>query len=240
MKKAVIAGVIVGVNLLSGIMAYAHEEIIDLRITDDRVEYRIIENGAHVSVEYPVLNSETKFSAEMIDAVNEEFRNIAEETSEQAAKDMNEAYSWCLEIGDQELASHLTYEVTCDSVYILNHAYSVMQSHYTYTGGAHPYSWKEGYTYDMNTGELMTMGEILGCSEETAVEAVVLAYKDTIIGQIEEITEESIREAFDDMEYWFDEEGLRVSIAPYIVASFAAGPQDVLVTQDYVAKAYKK
>ncbi len=240
MKKSIAVIVALVTCIFSGTIVSIADGLEQNRITDERVSYSVIQDGKYISFEYPVLTEMDGFSEEIIEDVNKKFREEAQDRVEAEAASYEETAQWHIEEGREDIAEVLTYEATCDSVYILNHAYSVMQNHYTYTGGAHPYSWKEGYTYDMNTGELMTMGEILGCSEETAVEAVVLAYKDTIIGQIEEITEESIRGAFDDMEYWFDEEGLRVSIAPYIVASYAAGPQDVLVTQDYVAQARNK
>lgn len=203
-----------------------------------QVQFQTISGGDYVSVEIPVLvqmNNEQVYG--YVDEVNRKFLEEANASVETEEASMEETYNWILENGNPELAENICYETVCESVYLLGSAYSVMQSHYTYSGGAHPYSWVTGVTYDLNTGEEMTMGEILGCDEETAREAVVLAYWDEIIGQVEYITEESIRENFDAMEYWFDEEGMRVSLAPYIVASYAAGPQDVLVTQEHVAQA---
>ena len=74
------------------------------------------------------------------------------------------------------------------------------------------------------------MGDLLGCDEKAAKEAVVAAYRKNIIGQVENITEESIRGAFDIMEYWMAQDGMHVSIPTYGVASYAAGPQEVTVT----------
>lgn len=237
MLKQIITGVVFGSCIILGVSVCAHEALEPHKITDDRVIYSAIQAGNYVSFEYPILTEMEGYSSDVIEAVNQKFREDAESRAESEAAGYEETAQWYIEEGRDDLADALTYEVTCDSVYILNHAYSVMQNHYTYSGGAHGYAWKEGHTYDMNTGELMSMGEILGCSEEIAKEAVVLAYYDDIIGQVEFITEDSIRDAFEDMEYWFDEEGLRVSIAQYIVASYAAGPQEVLVTQEHVASA---
>ena len=197
-----------------------------------------ITDGEIVSVAYPVLIPSDGVNAyEYTDAVNQKFAEAADDEYTSAGTDMIDMYNAILADGNTDLAAGISYETTVGSVYLLGSAYSVMQSHYSYAGGAHPYSWVTGVTYDLNTGEEMTMGEILGCDEATAKEAVVLAYWDHIIGQVENITEESIRGSFDAMEYWFDEEGMRVSLAPYVVASYAAGPQDVLVTQDHVAQA---
>lgn len=210
-----------------------------IRLTDSyQVLFRTITGGGFVSVEFPELvqtGSENIY--EYAGEINQKFLEEAEASAETEQAAMEEIYQGLLENSNLESAEYLYYETTCDSVYLLGSAYSVMQSHYTYTGGAHPYSWVTGVTYDLSTGKEMTMGEILGCDEATAQEAVVLAYWDNIIGQVEYITEESIRESFDAMEYWFDEDGMRVSLAPYIVASYAAGPQDVLVTQEHVAQA---
>lgn len=197
-----------------------------------------ITDGEIVSVEYPVLiPSKGADAYEYTDEVNQKFFEAADAEYTESGKDMIDMYNAILADGNTDLAAGISYETTVESVYLLGRAYSVMQNHYSYAGGAHPYSWVTGVTYDLTTGEEMTMGEILGCDESTAREAVVLAYWDHIIGQVENITEQSIRDSFDSMEYWFDEEGMRVSLAPYVVASYAAGPQDVLVTQDHVAQA---
>ena len=79
-------------------------------------------------------------------------------------------------------------------------------------------------------GKELTMGDLLGCDEKAAEEAVVAAYRKNIIGQVENITEDSIRGAFDIMEYWMAQDGMHVSIPAYGVASYAAGPQEVTVT----------
>lgn len=199
---------------------------------------QVLEGEGNITVEYPQLFLTEKGTAyEYAEMINQKFLEAAEASVEAEELSIEENRIWLLEAGMSEAVEHLCFETTCESMYLLGSAYSVMQSHYTNTGGIHPYSWVTGVTYDLNTGEEMTMGEILGCSEKVAAEAVVLAYKENIIDQVEEITEQSIRESFDAMEYWFDEEGMRVNLAPYVVASYAAGPQEVLVTQDHVRAA---
>lgn len=195
-------------------------------------------SGEFISVSYPVLvQIGDREAYACTEKVNQLLEEQAKTSVEAETPNIEEMYQELLQYAGEETASSLCFETSCRSIYLLGSAYSVMQEHYTYYGGVHPYSWVTGVTYDLNTGEEMTMGEILGCGEETAREAVVLAYQEHIIDQVESITEESIRENFDAMEYWFDEEGMRVSLAPYIVASYAAGPQDVLVTQEHVALA---
>lgn len=81
--------------------------------------------------------------------------------------------------------------------------YSVLLYDYSYLGGAHGYGYQVGCNYDLQTGKELTMGDLLGCAEKAAEEAVVAAYRKNIIGQVENITEDSIRGAFDIMEYWW-------------------------------------
>lgn len=76
------------------------------------------------------------------------------------------------------------------------------------------------------------MGDLLGCSEEEAMDRIVEAYREAGIIGIENITEESIRGASDMMEYWVSAEGMTVDIPTYGVASYAAGPQQVLIRLD--------
>jgi hypothetical protein len=81
----------------------------------------------------------------------------------------------------------------------------------------------------------MTMGDLLGCDETTAQNAVVEAYRKDVIDKVENVTEESIRNSFDSMAFWMAEEGMYVNIAQYVVASYAAGPMQALVTPEILA-----
>lgn len=192
-------------------------------------------SGDFVRFEYPVLRGIDGFEQEVVDSINSHFREEAVSTAKSEAENLEANRQEILEF-NSEAANSLVYEVTCDSIYLDEAIFSVMQFHYTYSGGAHGYSFPVGTSFDLRTGEELSMGDLLGCDEATAQEAVVEAYREHIIGQVENITEESIRDSFDIMEYWKTAEGMYVNISPYNVASYAAGQQQALVTPEIVSR----
>lgn len=192
-------------------------------------------SGDFVKFEYPVLRGIDGFDQDIVDGINRHFREEAASTVQTEAANLEEIRQEMLEF-NSEAANSLAYEVTCDSVYLDGGIFSVMQFHYTYSGGAHGYSFPIGTSFDLRTGEELSMGDLLGCDEATAQEAVVEAYREHIIGQVENITEESIRDSFDLMEYWKTAEGMYVNISPYNIASYAAGQQQALVTPEILSR----
>lgn len=192
-------------------------------------------SGDFVRFEYPVLRGIDGFDQEVVDSINSHFREEAVSTAKSEAENLEASRQEILEF-NPEAANSLVYEVTCDSIYLDEAIFSVMQFHYTYSGGAHGYSFPVGTSFDLRTGEELSMGDLLGCDEATAQEAVVEAYREHIIGQVENITEESIRGCFDIMEYWKTADGMYVNISPYNIASYAAGQQQALVTPEIVSR----
>lgn len=187
-------------------------------------------SGQFVSFEYPMVTGIDGYDQAVLDQINGYFKEEAVKTVQEEAQNMEAVYQEIQEY-NSAAADSLCFEVTCGAIYLDSDILSVRQDYYSYSGGAHGYGFPVGTTFDLRTGEELTMGQILGCDEATAQEAVVNAYRKEIIGQVENITEESIRGSFDIMEYWKQEDGMYVNIAPYNVASYAAGQQQALVTQ---------
>ena len=191
--------------------------------------------GTHVKVEYPVLNGVEGYDQNVVDTINTYFYEEARKVIEEQGPE-TDSVILDLQNAGSNMAEYVSYEVTCDSIYLNGNVLSVSQMYYMNMGGAHPYHFMAGTSFDLATGEKMSMGDLLGCDEVTAKEAVVAAYKETIIGQVENISEESIRNSFDEMAYWMEEDGMHVNLAQYAVASYAAGPQHVVVTGDTVSR----
>lgn len=183
--------------------------------------------GEYTSVEYPVLQMTDGSTSAVIDGINLTFQKDAAKKQSEQETSIKEQYD---EIAEYNPDVQLIYDVDCAQIYISGSVYSVLLYDYSYLGGAHGYGCSVGCNYDLLTGKELTMGDLLGCEEAAAEEAVVTAYRKNIIGQVENITEESIRGAFDIMEYWMAQDGMHVSIPAYGVASYAAGPQEVIVT----------
>lgn len=175
------------------------------------------------SAEYPVFSAVGESSAEGVETVNRLFYEEAENWKLEAKQEVEL---------EQSGSTSNVFEITCTSAWIEDQICSVAQYYYKYTGGAHGYGYTVAHSYDLVTGEELSMGQLLGCGEEAAREAVVEAYRQNIIGQVENITEQTIRDSFDNMAYWMNEEGMHVSIPTAVIASYSAGPQEALVTPE--------
>lgn len=184
---------------------------------------------SHASAEYPIFSATGGMNGKGVEAVNQLFyeealRMVTEQEPEMRRMDE--------EIKASGGAGQAFFEITVSSVWMEGNRCSVVQYYRSYTGGTHGYGYRVAHSYDLITGKELSMGELLGCGEEKAKEAVVAAYRKEIIGQVENITEEKIRENFDQMTYWMTEEGMWVSIPTNVIASYAAGPQEALVTPE--------
>lgn len=207
--------------------------------TNDAVSVSQLTEGENVKVEYPVLSENAGYDTEIIRSVNQYFYDEAVSEAQAAIQQFDELKADFEEYGEEELPTMVS-ETTCESIYLQENIYSVMRLHYSYSGGAHGYAYSDGISFDLTTGKQLSMSELLGCDEQVMREAVVSAYWQNIIGQVENITEQMIRDSFDLMYYWMAEDGMHVSIPAYGIASYAAGPQEVIVTQDMVEAAASK
>lgn len=199
-----------------------------------QVNIETISEGDNLKFEYPVVTGIDGFDQNIVDAVNQHFYEEAVNMMAEEGENLRNAAEELKEY-NPEAAAVVCAEVTCESVYLDGDILSVEQFYYSYYGGVHGYNYPFGTTYDLRTGGELTMGGILGCDETTAQNAVVEAYRKDIIGKVENITEEDIRGCFDLMEYWVQPEGMYVNIAPYNVASYAAGQQQAIVTPEILS-----
>ncbi len=198
-----------------------------------------VTQGDYISIQYPVLTGIDGYDPEIVDAINQTFYDAAVQTAKEQSEDME----WTVEnyaATNPDMLNSLAYEGTCESLFIDGNTYSVSILYYSYMGGPHPNSFVTGQSFDLSTGEEMTMGELLGCDETTAQDAVVEAYRKDVIGQLigydgEVVTENTIRDSFDMMEYWMEEDGMHVVIGAYGIAPYVAGPQSALVTPEIFA-----
>ena len=198
-----------------------------------------VTQGDYISIQYPVLTGIDGYDPEIVDEINQIFYDEAV----QAAKEQSEDMEWTAEnyaATNPDILSSLAYEGTCESMFVDGNTYSVSILYYSYMGGPHPNSFVTGRSFDLSTGKEMTMEELLGCDETAAQDAVVEAYRKDVIGQLigydgEAVTESTIRDSFDMMEYWMEEDGMHVVIGAYGIAPYVAGPQSALVTPEILA-----
>ena len=129
------------------------------------------------------------------------------------------------------------YEVTyVDDTYL-----SYCQAYYEYTGGAHGMPYRIGYTFHLQTGELLTLSDVIGNSEKELKEIVGKYFEELIAKEPENYWEGSVENVkeWTDMstDFYLTEEGIRFYQTPYAISSYATGfPQVTIPYNEFEMK----
>lgn len=201
---------------------------------------------------YPVVSVKGNEEAEK--KINDYISGLAAEAEEQA--DTNEGYAIEDKAmrAEEDLGEFSSYGF--GSEYITGRAdsqvISFRQDIYEYTGGAHPNGYAGGYNFSTETGELLTLKDVV--SDEAAakefIEQTILnqtkgpEYKDMFFDGYEEF----IPDVFSDSAWYFSEEGFVVICNEYILGPHASGimeftiPYDqfTLLNEEYVLRQISK
>lgn len=117
--------------------------------------------------------------------------------------------------------------------YICDTYLSYCQAGYEYYGGAHGMPYRIGYTFNLQTGELLALSDVIDNSEEELKEIVGRYFEELISKDPENYWEgsvESVKEWTDlDSDYYLTEEGIRFYQTPYAISSYAAGFPEVTI-----------
>lgn len=137
---------------------------------------------------------------------------------------------------EEDLTFHFSYISEFSEIsYFDGHYISFYQSEDDYQGGAHGMLYRIGYTFDLQTGARLVLEDVIADNEEEL--------KDIVAGYFEKAIQENPEpgyywsDALDTVREWTDlessfyltEKGIRIYFAPYILAPFAAGFQEVTI-----------
>lgn len=131
--------------------------------------------------------------------------------------------------GGYEFIAHV-YECTPEVYYNDNNRLSVLNIHYVNSGGAHPYVYYSSETFDLLTGERLTLTDILGAGDEEVREKVyqtALAQIEAKAGTDDFIYYEdyavTLRDYYDADNFFLYGSNLVFYYQPYTIAPYAAG-----------------
>ena len=192
----------------------------------------MIQAGDYVTVEYPVfLGGEYQ---EAVQRLNERVKSEAERIALEQETEMN---SFLAEAEEMDMDISVSFERSLKNVYIEGSMIYVEQFDYSYTGGAHGLAALTGINYDLKAERELSMEEVLGCSEESAVEAAAQAFSRTELVQEGIITLDQVRENLDEAAYCMTEEGLHIVFPQYSLGAYAIGMPEAVVTEQDVKDA---
>lgn len=161
----------------------------------------------------------------------EEFDSLTRSAEEDLAFRREEGLDWY---------DGYVLELDC-TVYQTERMLSVCGSYYSYTGGAHPNTWQLGWNFDLEDGVffeaelLCDDAELQGAVvEEILRQAAVPQENGYVPLEMYWEDHEDIIANWSSYAVTFDEAGMRVVFSPYELAPYAAGPQEFLLTYDWL------
>lgn len=164
-------------------------------------------------------------------AAAEDFAEMVESAEEDLSWREMEGIEW---FGGYEL------DLSC-TAYQTDHLVSVCGTYYANTGGAHPNTWFLGWNFDLEDGVFFEADVLSDNAElQNAVAAEIIrqagAPAEDGYAPIEMYWEdhEAIIANWTSYAVTFDEAGMRVVFSPYELAPYAAGPQEFLLSYEWL------
>ncbi|MCR5747802.1 MAG: DUF3298 and DUF4163 domain-containing protein, partial [Lachnospiraceae bacterium] len=216
-------------------VSFGNPDIIPLE-SELNYDYIQDENGsAIVLAHYPSYSISVNGWEKLNDSLkqlNSDLKKTAEENmsacEERALEDINEA--------DGIRGDYYSYENTGAVTRADKSAVSILFSNYMWSGGAHPNSWFESATIDSNTGNDLTISDIVTdvdkLPEILEKELKEVYEKDTFLeDDLKGLIKQSY-EANGDYVFTLSPDGITFYFSPYELAAYAMGAQYVTIPYD--------
>lgn len=137
-------------------------------------------------------------------------------------------------------ASGYPYDYTLKlfDAYATSGALSLQFMASAYLGGAHPMSSRFTYTFDLETGALLTLEDLIDSENAQAKDSLINAFTQALRSEMPDLPDPAgnIRSVFDGSQtqtYWyFTRDGLAITFPPYAIAAYGAGYITALVPYD--------
>lgn len=133
--------------------------------------------------------------------------------------------------------SHSSYSSTLSEIAYFDGRYvSFCQQEYDYQGGAHGMPLWIGLTFDLETGERLSLPDVIANSEEKLNSIVTEYFAEYINGNPEEFWEDALDIVRDEIcfesDFYLTEDGIKFYFHPYALSYYAAGFPEVTIPYD--------
>lgn len=180
------------------------------------------------TLEYPVFSAEV--DSEIIAELN---KTVLKKVAEYKQNSYDEYWNWALEeYRNTGKVYPYTFQLIAEVKYNEKGRLSMLWTEYAFTGGAHGNSYHSGVTYDLNTGEELTLGDLMEMSDEEAYATVIQRYTNVIKNDPDTFFAEAsdfVKEHPEAINFYFSADGPVVFYQVYDVASYAAGRIEVVI-----------
>ena len=203
-------------------------------------EYTAPDGTVLMTVKAEVLKVSDRYAgaAKINAAMSEVLDNLSDHDA-----DRQEAMTWYEDAGeDNAWFPSYSFDTEVSKItYLDEKVLGFEMNGYDYYGGAHGMPSKTNYLFDLETGERLTLGDLVTVSEEELDSIVIDAYKNN--GEWEYYWEESentIAEgiSYETTDFTVTEDGLKFYFHPYALASYAQGFTYATVPYDKLGISY--
>ncbi|MBS7219919.1 MAG: DUF4163 domain-containing protein [Clostridiales bacterium] len=193
-----------------------------------------------IDVKYPVLNDKCKAAGKK--AVNETIKKSIEESvaadSEEIKKAAEELYNSAKETEEKFMPLSVMgdYKVTLENSGTLSFYVDLSYNF----NGAHPMTYRNGYTYDLESGKELMLSDVTDVSENKAMEIIKNAYTEAIKADTENKTFftdalKNLDETLKTVDFYLEDKNIVFFTELYSVAPYAAGFVNVPVSLEKFA-----
>ena len=193
-----------------------------------------------IDVKYPVLNDKCKAAGKK--AVNETIKKSIEESvaadSEEIKKAAEELYNSSKETEEKFMPLSVMgdYKVTLENSGTLSFYVDLSYNF----NGAHPMTYRNGYTYDLESGKELMLSDVTDVSENKAMEIIKNAYTEAIKADTENKTFftdalKNLDETLKTVDFYLEDKNIVFFTELYSVAPYAAGFVNVPVSLEKFA-----
>ena len=193
-----------------------------------------------IDVKYPVLNDKCKAAGKK--AVNEAIKKSIEESvaagSEEIKKAAEELYNSSKETEEKFMPLSVMgdYKVTLENSGTLSFYVDLSYNF----NGAHPMTYRNGYTYGLESGKELMLSDVTDVSENKAMEIIKNAYTEAIKADTENKTFftdalKNLDETLKTVDFYLEDKNIVFFTELYSVAPYAAGFVNVPVSLEKFA-----
>lgn len=233
---------IAALNTESGETTVSDMAVYDSRIgeigtlTHSYEEVKADDETVVCTADIALVNVDEKFGGAK--KINGEMTRLINDTLEDAVKESEDAIEWynLAKEDDGYFAPYsFTYSVN-EMSYIDENYLSFLVDGYDFFGGAHGMPVKIGYTFDINTGDRLTLKDLVTVTEEEVKDTGLKYFKklmdesggeDIYWDDAADTIHERLGFFFDD--FYLTDKGVCFYFAPYELASYAQGYQMVII-----------
>lgn len=179
----------------------------------------------YISLQIPVLSDDTKayqYINDQMQQLKENYIGYADDLAEVALSEYTNPYF-----------HELFIELSCEVGYNSNGLLSFIFNGYNYTGGAHGDSFKMTYTYDLASGDQVTLKDIVSLDEDDFQSIVVNAFRDLINSDPESYYTDAIDTVENmygfDYNFYLGNDGIHIYFYPYVLSYYATEYVEVVI-----------